>query len=99
MVGVPNAVKFKKGQSGNPNGRPPKLFEAALLRALKQEDPKTKANALRRIADALVAEASNGNVQAINMIAERTDGKIAQQLDHNATGTLADFLQAMSGRV
>lgn len=79
-MSIPNAVKFKKGQSGNPNGRPPKLFEAALIRALKQEDPKTKANALRRIADALVTEACNGNVQAIKEIAERTDGKVAQAL-------------------
>ncbi len=79
-MAIPNARKFVKGQSGNPlgNGRPTKLFEAALIRALKQEDPKTKSNALRRIADALVREAENGNVQAIKEIAERTDGKIPQ---------------------
>ena len=75
---IPNARKFQKGQVANPTGRPPKLFEDALRRALLVEDKKTKATALRRIADKLVTEAESGNVQAIKEIAERIDGKVPQ---------------------
>lgn len=33
---IPNAKSFKKGQSGNPNGRPPKLL-SSMLKELKAE--------------------------------------------------------------
>lgn len=77
-MAIPNARKFVKGQVANPNGRPPKMFEGALRRALSIEDPKSKTIALHRIAAALVREAESGNVQAIKEIAERVDGKLPQ---------------------
>ena len=36
--------------------------------------------ALRKIAAALLAKAGNGDVPAINALADRTDGKVAQTL-------------------
>ena len=36
--------------------------------------------ALRKIAAALLAKAANGDVPAINSLADRTDGKVAQAL-------------------
>jgi hypothetical protein len=36
--------------------------------------------ALRKIAVALLAKAANGDVPAINTLADRTDGKVAQAL-------------------
>jgi hypothetical protein len=36
--------------------------------------------ALRKIAAVLLAKAANGDVPAINVLADRTDGKVAQAL-------------------
>lgn len=43
---------------------------------------------LRKVAKKLIEEAEGGNMQAIKELADRTDGKVAQQLNHaNETGT------------
>ncbi len=85
-MAIPNAVKFEKGKSGNPSGRPPSLFKGALERALKQTDPKKKTTALNRIAAAMVREAEAGNVQAFKEIADRTDGKAPQSVELTGEG-------------
>lgn len=85
-MAIANAVKFKKGQVANPNGRPPGLFADALRRALVQEDPRKKTIALHRIAAAMVREAEGGNVQAFKEIAERIDGKIPQPQEVSGPG-------------
>ena len=68
---------FKKGQSGNPGGRPKdKPFRNALEMEIKAagEDGKQ----LRKIARALLKEAETGNMTAINMVADRLDGRPPQ---------------------
>ena len=68
---------FKPGQSGNPNGRPKsKPFKEAIQRALAEAgDDKAS---LQAVATALVDKAMQGDVQAIEEIADRLDGKVPQ---------------------
>ena len=70
-------MTFKKGQSGNPKGRPPdKLFRDMLVLALN--DAKAKKPKLRRIAEKLVNKAVGGDMAAIKEVADRLDGKPSQ---------------------
>jgi Family of unknown function (DUF5681) len=72
-------MPFEKGKSGNPGGRPKgKPFRDALMMEIKAAGDNHKA--LRKIAAALLAKAANGDVPAINSLADRTDGKVAQAL-------------------
>lgn len=73
-------MPFEPGVSGNPAGTPGpkhlKLFKDALTLAIKRTDgDKTE---LARIAEALVEKAKTGDVPAINAVADRLDGKVAQ---------------------
>jgi Family of unknown function (DUF5681) len=72
-------MPFEKGKSGNPGGRPKgKPFRDALMMEIAAAGDNHKA--LRKIAAALLAKAANGDVSAINSLADRTDGKVAQAL-------------------
>lgn len=75
-------MPFVKGQIANPKGRQPsaKPFQAALSRVLAQDSKK-----LRKIADQLVNAATAGEPWAIQMIADRLDGKVIQQV-HSTEG-------------
>lgn len=75
--------RFKKGETGNPNGRP-KLTK--LTDALREQLAETNPDApeetvAEQIARALISEAKTGNVQAIREIADRTEGKPKQAID------------------
>lgn len=61
---------------GNKFAAKAKKFEGALKRALIRND-----GALNRIADQLVATAEAGDAWAIQMIADRLDGKAKQQTE------------------
>ena len=70
-------MPFEPGHSGNPaGGAKVKRFYAALDRAIIQEDSKR----LRKAAEKLLTEAANGESWAIQMLADRLDGKPAQQV-------------------
>jgi len=72
-------MPFQPGQSGNPEGariHKQKRFFNALDRAIEQDDAKK----LRTAADKLLDEAAKGEPWAIQMLADRLDGKPAQQL-------------------
>jgi len=72
-------VTYKKGQSGNPRGRPKKghAMADALRVALGKrcDDGKIKRRAL---AEKVVEMALDGNTEAIKLVFERMDGKVAQ---------------------
>ena len=71
-------MTFKKGQSGNPGGRgSDKQFRQALMISLKETAGNFKK--IRKVTDALVTKAIEGNVQAIALIADRIDGKVEQR--------------------
>ncbi|MEM6462312.1 MAG: DUF5681 domain-containing protein [Pseudomonadota bacterium] len=71
-------MPFRKGRSGNPGGRPKERhFRDALRAELASAGEDHKA--LRKIARALVAKATGGDLAAIKEIADRLDGKPVQQ--------------------
>ena len=71
-------MPFKKGQSGNTAGPfVDKPFREALRLEIAAAGPDHKA--LRRIARRLLEDAEKGSIQAIAMVADRLDGKPAQE--------------------
>jgi len=81
----PRGKPFKKGQSGNPGGRPKtKEFVEAIRTKIKEADgDRTK---LETIAAKLVEKAVEGDLAAIKEVADRLDGKPVQALQHGAEG-------------
>ncbi len=70
-----NLKPWKPGQSGNPGGRPRKrLIDEALEELLESNG----SEAARDIALALIVRARRGDTRAIQLIAERTQGKPIQ---------------------
>lgn len=81
-----NLKPFKPGQSGNPKGRPKSVtLSEALRRELAKEDPEnTEQSYAEKIAQMLVSQAAEGNVNAAKEIADRTEGKPRQAIDVQA---------------
>jgi hypothetical protein len=74
---------FVPGKSGNPGGRPKKkpiteIFEELL------EDPKTRENIKKQVRDTMTMRGMAG-VLLLKEAAERTEGKVSQELEINAT--------------
>lgn len=61
---------------GNNNNKKNRPFAEAINRAIAQDDGKR----LRAIAEALLSKAADGDVSAIKEFADRTDGKVIQQI-------------------
>ena len=79
-------MAFKKGISGNPGGRSgEKIFTDALRLELNRIDPtdKEKRKKVNKLAEKLVECALDGEGWAFQQIADRLEGKAAQQIDHN----------------
>ena len=80
-------MAFKKGISGNPGGRSgEKIFTDALRLELNRIDPndKEKRKKINRLAEKLVECAiEDKQAWAFQQIADRLEGKAAQQIDHN----------------
>lgn len=69
-----NLKPFKKGQSGNPSGRPKELPELKELLADALADEKNGATQARKIVDKMVAIALKGDVKAARFLFERAYG-------------------------
>tara|TARA_Y100001970_G_scaffold259745_1_gene341068 strand:- start:1013 stop:1351 length:339 start_codon:yes stop_codon:yes gene_type:complete len=93
--------QFKKGQSGNPNGRPKgtpnwkKLYLDLLMLESEVMNPLTgkaeKLNQFQRVALAQIREALKGNVTAQKEVMERFMGKNKETIDINADVPNLDF--------
>jgi len=83
---------FKKGESGNPGGRPKKDWTWASLIEEAVEEEYTTKDGLRTdkgkkfIAKKLVHMAIDGDIQAIKEISNRMDGLPAQSMDFTTGG-------------
>jgi hypothetical protein len=76
---------MKKGTTNNPRGgKPDKVFRDALVVALKRYKEGEIAP-IYRIADKVVDEAEKGNMTAITIIRDSTDGKPQQFIEHSGT--------------
>jgi len=84
------AKPFKKGQSGNLNGRPPKLPEIDKLLADILGEDKDGISAAKAILMALRAKAAKGDIRAAELLLDRAYGKAKQhiQQETNLTGGL-----------
>jgi len=72
---------FKKGQSGNPKGRPPKDWTmTSLIREALEESNETKVPRNKIIARKLAELAEKGDMQAIKEINNRLDGMPSQSV-------------------
>lgn len=89
MANPQNIVKhkFKKGQTGNPNGRPKKIpaIDELLADVLGEQDGKSVA---KDIINALVTKAKKGDVRAAELLLERTYGKVKQDFGLDGAITL-----------
>lgn len=72
--------QWKPGQTGNAGGRPKRKLVDRALEELLEEADSTKALA---IAKALIEQAVNKDVAAARLIAERTEGKPIQKVEHS----------------
>jgi hypothetical protein len=79
--------KFKKGQTGNPNGRPRKLPELDKLLADVLGEEKDGITAGEAILKALRAKATKGDVRAAEVLLDRAYGKAKQTTETNITTT------------
>lgn len=79
-----NLTPFKKGESGNPNGRPRKLpeLDKLLAEVLGEDpsDPDAKSEA-KEVLKRLIKSAKEGNVQAQIAVLDRAYGKPKQQTE------------------
>ena len=81
-----NLTPWKKGQSGNPNGRPKKdRCISDILREQGFDIIENKQTNLRLIIDKLYAKARGGDLKAIDMIFDRLEAKPAQKVDVEET--------------
>lgn len=92
MANEANLKPFKKGRSGNPKGRPPKLpaLDALLAEVLGEEkDGLTAAGAILR---AIRLKATRGDVRAAEVLLDRAWGKPKQTITQNIhTRKVADM--------
>lgn len=77
-----DAKPFKKGQSGNPNGRPKKIPELRELLANVLGDEKDGKTAAEAILMALRAKAVKGDVRAAELLLDRAYGKAKQEIEN-----------------
>jgi len=90
--------KWKKGESGNPLGRPKGEVNLSmrLRKQLLEALPDCKTDAVKAdlVILALVEEARSGNIQAIQMILDRLEGKVTDKVDVTGAAVIFNVIEA-----
>lgn len=68
---------------GNDNRHKGRIWRDAILEAMDQRAKSDRKEALRRVADKLVAAAMEGDVTALKEIGDRVEGKSLQAVEHS----------------
>lgn len=78
-------TQWKPGQSGNPNGRPPKAWTMSSLieEALEDVEQETGKSYKSLVAKKLATMALSGDIQAIKEVNDRIDGRPHQSIKHS----------------
>ena len=94
MAGIDNLVHFKKGESGNPNGRPKGVpnSKTRLLRLLELVQTKTNPitgekeefSVAEQLDLVILQKAFKGDLNAYKELMDRLEGKAKQTTDINA---------------
>lgn len=79
-------TEFKKGQSGNPNGRPKKLPSLDLIMANVMGQEKDGITAAEAIIMKLREQAAKGDIKAAQLLLDRAYGKAKQNIDITTQG-------------
>ena len=83
----PTSTSWKPGESGNPNGRPPKNWTwKDLLEEAMDEKDATGVPVKKIIVKRMVELAKRGDLQATKEIIDRMDGKAKQSTDLQTQG-------------
>ena len=85
-VTPPGAKPFKKGESGNPKGRVPKIPELDKLLAEVLGEEKDGIEAAKAILMALRLKATKGDVRAAEVLLDRAYGKAKQVTEEVGNG-------------
>lgn len=80
--------KWKKGQSGNPNGRPPKAPELKLMMAAILSKEKNGKNEAEAIIEKMVEAAKKGCIRSAEFLFNHTYGKPTQRIEMAGEGTI-----------
>jgi hypothetical protein len=96
---VGKASQFKPGHSGNPGGRPRAIISYWLRHELESLDPETQQEVAQRLVRVLVDKALAGDVRAIQVIADRVEGKPMQREDTDpASNEIKVVVEHIGGR-
>lgn len=86
MANSANLKPWKKGQSGNPKGRPPKLPKLDDLLATVMSEEKDGLTAAEAVLRAMLIKATKGDVRAAEVLLDRAFGKVKQITDITSAG-------------
>jgi Family of unknown function (DUF5681) len=82
---------WKKGQSGNPGGRPKGSISKYYKLILEETDPKTHKVRAEKLARRHIDEAE-ANPSFANIVLDRTEGKVVQPIDIGMPEDLAELI-------
>lgn len=95
----PVETRFKKGQSGNPKGRPKKIPELDILLADVMGDVQNGMTAAEAILRMLRQKAIKGNERAAEILLDRTYGKSRQHIKLDDDITIINVTKKPSKKV